>query len=84
MIATFWLWSSQLRGASYQFWSGIGSDFGEVTLVFGVYLFWRHHNCKVRRCWRFHWHTSSDHDGALVCRKHHPSGHDPTHPLNRR
>lgn len=64
-------WLDPLWGAGYQFWSGVGSDFGELVLL-GVFVtFWRHHNCHVHRCWRLSWHPHPDH-GHPVCRVHHP------------
>lgn len=59
-----------LRGDGYQFWSGFGSDFGEATLLFGVYVIWRRHNCHVKGCPRIIWKTNDA--GHAVCRKHHP------------
>ena len=60
-----------LSGKGYQFWSGIGSDIGEVTLIGLVMVWWRHHNCHVYRSWRLSWHPHPDH-GRPVCRHHHP------------
>jgi hypothetical protein len=60
-----------LSGGGYQFWSGIGSDVGEVTLVGLVMVWWRHHNCHVYRCWRLSWHPHPDHKHP-VYRHHHP------------
>lgn len=37
-------------GPHYGFWSGAGSDIGEVTLVGGMYAVWHHHNCGVKWC----------------------------------
>ena len=48
-----------LSGKGYQFWSGIGSDIGEVTLIGLAMVWWRHHNCHVYRCWRLSWHPPS-------------------------
>jgi len=36
-----------LSGNGYQFWSGIGSDLGEVTLLGIVLVWWRSHNCHA-------------------------------------
>jgi hypothetical protein len=47
-----------LSGNGYQFWSGIGSDLGEVTLLGIVLVWWHNHNCHVHRCWRLSWHPS--------------------------
>ena len=60
-----------LSGNGYQLWSGLGSDFGEVTLIGLVMVWWRHHNCHVYHCWRLSWHPHPDHKHP-VCRHHHP------------
>ena len=60
-----------LSGDGYQFWSGIGSDIGELTLLTAFAIFIRQRNCHVHRCWRLAWHPHPVH-GHPVCRKHHP------------
>jgi hypothetical protein len=60
-----------LAGDGYQFWSGIGSDLGELTLIGAIAAWYRMHNCHVNRCWRLSWHPHPDH-GHPVCRRHHP------------
>lgn len=69
-----WFWHP-LNGQGYQFWSGIASDAGELTLITGIAMllatFWRHHNCHVHRCPRLSWHPHPAH-GHPVCRRHHP------------
>lgn len=75
-----WLFEP-LHGDGYQFWSGIGSDFQELTLflvIGGLYAFLRRHNCHVKGCWRLAWHPSADHLGHPVCRHHHPHGNHPS------
>lgn len=57
-----------LHGEAYQFWSGIGSDLGEVTLVIGLGAWWHHHTCTERRCWR-KGHPDPE-TGHPACRKH--------------
>lgn len=59
-----------LRYWGYQFWSGIGSDFSEVTLLGIVLGTFRHVNCQTPWCLRFGRHQTAD--GHHVCRKHHP------------
>ncbi len=74
---TSW-WLDPLWGAGYQFWSGIGSDVGEVALISGVYVLLRRHNCHVSGCWRLQFHPHPKH-GHPVCKKHYGedgSGHD--------
>jgi hypothetical protein len=58
-------------GQYYGFWSGFGSDLGELTLLGAIMGMWRAHNCHVRGCWRISKHPV---DGTpwKVCRKHHP------------
>ncbi len=73
MLASLnWLlpWHS-LYGDTYQFWSGVGSDIGELAILGGVIGLWRQHNCHVHRCWRLSWHPHPQH-GHPVCRRHHP------------
>ena len=48
-------------GRWYAFWSGAGSDLGEVAIV-GV--LWHHLNCHQARCWRVARHRTH------YCRKH--------------
>jgi hypothetical protein len=63
--------SDNLSGPWYGFWSGFGSDLGELAIVGGlVSLYWRH-NCHVKRCWRIGRLPAG---GFLVCHKHHPTG----------
>ena len=57
-------------GRWYGFWSGFGSDIGEVAIVGGVVTMARRHNCEVHGCWRVGRHTTAA--GHRVCRKHHP------------
>ncbi len=58
-------------GMWYLFWSGIGSDIGELTLLVAAWSFIRKSNCHVHGCWRVGRHATGD---ATVCRKHHPEG----------
>lgn len=60
-----------LHGNGYQYHSGLGSDWSELTLLGLVVAWWRSHNCHVKRCPRLQWHVHPDH-GHPVCRKHHP------------
>jgi hypothetical protein len=50
-------------GPWYGFWSGTGSDIGEVAIVGAI---WRMLNCHEPGCWRPGHHI----DGHIVCRKH--------------
>lgn len=58
-----------LYGRGYQFWSGAGSDFGELSILIAIGMFFRHRNCHVKGCWRLG-HPNPDH-GWPACRKHH-------------
>lgn len=57
-----------LHGDGYQWWSGAGSDLGELTLVGLVLGMYRHKNCESKGCWRLG-HNHPDH-GRPVCRHH--------------
>lgn len=57
-------------GPWYLFWSGIGSDLSEITLVAGLYAIYRRHVCEVRWCWRVG--RAGTAAGHCVCRRHHP------------
>ena len=61
-----------LHSDGYNFWSGIGSDFGEVTILIAVLAWWKHHNCQVKGCWRIHVRTPTE-AGHFVCKRHHPA-----------
>lgn len=59
-----------LTGAGYQWWSGAGSDLGELAIIGGVYAGLRKINCEVHGCWRIGRHGTAA--GHRSCRKHHP------------
>ena len=58
-------------GANYLWWSGIGSDLGEVAMIGAAWTLARKHNCHVKGCWRLGKH---DLEGTpyCLCAKHHP------------
>lgn len=64
---------TNLGGPGYGFWSGVGSDIGELTLIASVVIFYQHHTCHVSHCWRLAKHAHEQ-DGVTyqLCRKHHP------------
>lgn len=70
-----WSWllhytgSDNVSGPWYGFWSGFGSDLGEITLIGAVVAAARHKNCVVKGCWRLG-HPDPEH-GLPACRKHH-------------
>ena len=70
--ATSW-WLNPLFGAGYQFWSGIGSDLGEASILAAIILGYRHHNCHVKGCLRLG-HTDPAH-GFPACHLHHSMKH---------
>jgi hypothetical protein len=56
------------HGNGYQWWSGAGSDLGEVTLIGLVLAGLKHRNCHEKGCWRLG-HSHPEH-GFPSCRKH--------------
>lgn len=60
-------------GRWYAWWSGAGSDLGELALTGGVLAVVRRHTCHVHRCWRVGRHPVAG-TGHVVCRRHHPDG----------
>lgn len=69
-INTYLLHSEHANG--YAFWSaGPGPGLGQITLVGGLLVYLRRHNCHIHRCWRLQWHEHPAH-GHPVCRRHHP------------
>lgn len=65
-----------LSGNGYQWWSGVGSDFGEITLITGlIVVVWRvrnHLECHVespKNCHRIGRPVYGT--GHRACRKHH-------------
>jgi hypothetical protein len=80
---SFWQWLAHvlgldnLSGPFYGFWSGVGSDLGELTIIgAAASIYWRH-TCHVKRCYRIGRHPVQG-TPHVVCRKHHPTG-EPTH-----
>jgi hypothetical protein len=72
-LAHLWEWieihvGAQTEGKSYYgFWSGFGSDLGEATLVGGIIMLFRQHNCHNKGCWHLGKHTTDD--GYKLCKK---------------
>lgn len=71
-----WTGSSNPSGASagvqYNFWSGFGSDIGELALIGAVIATWKHHNCAVPRCFRLAHHKYEIKETKqYTCHKHH-------------
>lgn len=59
-------------GPGYGFFSGVGSDLGEIAIIGAVLGAYHRHNCHTVKCWRIARHTVVDHDGTTypACRKH--------------
>lgn len=68
-----WLGIDTTTGRPYAWWSGAGSDVGELAMLGWLYAFLRRHNCEVHRCWRIGRHPTAA--GHMLCRRHHPEGH---------
>ena len=58
-----------VTGGSYWFWSGIGSGGPWLMLSFAPIIYWKHHNCHVRGCWRTGHIDPYNHHPA--CKHHH-------------
>lgn len=58
-------------GPYYGFWSGFGSDIGEVTIIGGIAAIYVRHNCHVKHCWRIGRHPVEG-TAYVTCRRHHP------------
>ena len=53
---------------NYNFWSGSGSDLGEVAIIGGIITLVRKHTCHEPKCYRISRHVV---DGSPWCDKHH-------------
>ena len=58
-------------GPYYGFFSGFGSDLGELAILGGVVQLFRHRNCHVKGCWRLGKPVGDS--AFLACHKHHPN-----------
>ena len=63
--------TDNLSGPLYGFWSGFGSDLGEVAIFGGVVQLYRKHNCHAKGCFRIGRHQVEG-TPYIVCAKHHP------------
>lgn len=64
-----------LSGPFYGWWSGAGSDIGEVVLVGGLVHWYRARTCHVdhpKFCWRPGRHPVAG-TPYRACKKHHPA-----------
>jgi hypothetical protein len=64
--------TSNATSRAYDFWSGFGSDIGEVAIIGAVIGMYRKHNCHVHGCWRVAKHPVEG-TPYVVCKKHHPT-----------
>ena len=73
-----WQWLLHVTGSNnesgpwYGFWSGFGSDIGEITIIGGLVAIYRKHACHEPRCWRLGHHLVEG-TPYTVCRRHHPA-----------
>ncbi len=74
----FWNWLLHVLGVRplqpsfwYNWWSGAGSDFGELAIVAGLVSIYRKHNCSTRWCWRVGRYPVLG-TPFTTCKKHHP------------
>lgn len=64
-----------MSGPWYGFWSGFGSDLGELAIFGGLFATYRRHTCHVdhpRFCWRPGVHPVEG-TPYRACKKHHPA-----------
>lgn len=52
----------------YNFWSGFGSDLGEVAIIGAVIQLVRQYNCHHKGCWRLSHHVTAK--GYKLCKTH--------------
>lgn len=91
-LAPVWLWhplgycatagstKAVVGCKGYNFWSGIFSDVGEITLLGGAIAAYRKFNCGAPGCLRIGKHPTADGLHHL-CKKHHPDIPDSGHTL---
>lgn len=66
--------TATLSGPWYNFWSGFGSDIGEVAILGGLVSMARKANCHAKGCWRIGTHEYEK-DGVThkLCHHCHPA-----------
>jgi hypothetical protein len=77
IISLIWHWLLNFTGTNipangskwYNFWSGFGSDLGELVIIGSVVALFRHHNCTVKGCWRIGHHPVTG-TPYKTCHKH--------------
>jgi hypothetical protein len=63
--------SNNPAGPWYGWWSGAGSDLGEIVLFGAILGVFHHHNCMTKGCWRLGKHVEGT--PYVACPKHHPA-----------
>lgn len=61
-----------INGSYNLFWSGFGSDIGEIAILGALVQATRHANCHQKGCWRVGLHRVGD-SPYRVCHHHHPA-----------
>src|SRR5580704_13686983 len=77
IISEIWQWFLNVTGTNipsggsewYNFWSGFGSDLGELVIIGSIIGIYKHHNCVVKGCWRIGRHPVKG-TPYLTCHKH--------------
>ena len=64
-----WSGSSNPSGNQYGFWSGFGSDLGEIAILGSIVGLYKHHNCAVKGCVRIAHHPVRG-TNLKTCHKH--------------
>ena len=72
-LVQHWLGLDSGSGPAYLWWSGAGSDLGEIAIAGALAGILRKHNCEVHGCWRLGRHKVEG-TGHMVCRRHNPEG----------
>lgn len=76
-LSDIWHWLLNVSGTNipsngskwYNFWSGFGSDLGEVVIIGSIITVYRQHNCTIKGCWRIA-HHPVDRTPYKTCHKH--------------
>ena len=77
IVTLIWHWFLNFTGTKippngskwYNFWSGFGSDLGELVIIGSLIGLYRHHNCPVKGCWRIGRHPVAG-TPYKTCHKH--------------
>lgn len=70
-----WWWFQHVTGVDYSsgpaygFWSGFGSDIGELAILGGIVQLYRQHNCAIKGCYRIG-HYEVQGTKYKTCHKH--------------